>query len=338
MSLIRKYDSFEEPLNEEIFGAIGKMLGNLFKKTKERINKTKGGKEIEAIYQKYLTQINDQFSKQAGVELNIAAAANETGEKPVTPEVKENKLFKFKDFEKINEADDVDAKTAVDQLKKKKTVLDQIVKKLKEMAIKEMDAILKKYGGSAKNPQLEMIINSKKDQFELDYMNAQINFLEKSGDKTMSAQISKERDVVMKKVEADFKNFDTAKPVEYKVGDTVIYLLNGKKKEEYDSTKKPEEQKNIVGVKKIEKIEGDNITFLDKYGKEFPKTLIEIIGKSEGEDKSEEAKKAAEALGKIKTDPEKMNKVAKFADFLQNDANKDKVAEIEKILGGDATV
>jgi hypothetical protein len=338
MILIRKYDSFEEPLNEEIFGAIGKMLGNLFKKTKERINKTKGGKEIEAIYQKYLTQINDQFSKQAGVELNIAAAANETGEKPVTPEVKENKLFKFKDFEKINEADDVDAKTAVDQLKKKKTVLDQIVNKLKEMALKEMDAILKKYGGSAKNPQLEIIINSKKDQFELDYMNAQINFLEKSGDKTMSAQISKERDVVMKKVEADFKNFDTAKPVEYKVGDTVIYLLNGKKKEEYDSTKKPEEQKNIVGVKKIEKIEGDNITFLNKKGKEFLKTLIEIIGKSEGGDKSEESKKAAEALGKIKTDPEKMNKVAKFADFLQNDANKDKVAEIEKILGGDATV
>ena len=38
-----------EKINEEIFGAIGKLLGGFFKKMGENIRKTKGGKEIETI-------------------------------------------------------------------------------------------------------------------------------------------------------------------------------------------------------------------------------------------------------------------------------------------------
>ena len=123
--------------------------------------------------------------------------------------------------------------------------------------------------------------------------------------------------------------------LELKVGDTVIYLLKDKKKEEYDPKKKPEEQNTVVGVKKIEKIEGDKITFLDKDGKPtIIKTKVEIMGKSEASPAGENAKKAQDALGKIKADEEKMGKVASFAEFIQNDANKDKIAEIEKILTG----
>jgi hypothetical protein len=32
-----------------------------------------------------------------------------------------------------------------------------------------------------------------------------------------------------------------------------------------------------------------------------------------------------------------MGKVAKFAEFIQNDANSDKIAEIEKLISGEAT-
>ena len=124
--------------------------------------------------------------------------------------------------------------------------------------------------------------------------------------------------------------------VEYKVGDTVIYLLKDKKKEEYDPKKKPEEQKEVVGVKKIEKIEGDKVFFKSQDGKDIIKTMVEIMGKSEVVG-GENAKKAAEALGKIKADEEKMGKVATFTDFIQNDANKDKIAEIEKIISGGET-
>jgi hypothetical protein len=299
-----KITKTDKPINEEFFGALGRMIGNLFKKAKERINKTKGGIEIEAIYQKYLDMISKELSKAAKVDLNLTAAAknNENPEAVATPEKPEagakpeagtpaatpvvepaKESFSTKGLNKINEADEVDVKTAVDQLKTKKGVLDQIVKKLKDMAIKEMDAILKKYGGASANPQLDIIITSKKDQFELDYLNAQINYLEKSGDKVESAAIAKKRDAIAKKIEADFKDFDTKKPVTYKEGDEVIYLLQGKKKEEYKADKKPEEQSDIVGVHKISKIEGDKFTLLDKEEKPtIVKTGAEIVGKLGG--------------------------------------------------------
>lgn len=296
----------DKPVNEEFFGALGKMIGNLFKKAKERINKTKGGKEIEVIYQKYVDMIGKELSKTAKVELNLVAAAR-ANEDPVpaappaaTPAKESLNTDKLN---KVNEADaakadapdapaptDVDAKTAVTQLKAKKGILDQIVKKLKDMALKEMDVVLKKYGGSAANPQLDIIITAKKDQFELDYMNAQINYLEKAGDKTESVVIAKQRDLIAKKIEADFKDFDTKKPVIYKEGDDVIYLLQGKTKEEWnkltgDEKKKPTEGNaaKIVGVHKISKIEGDKFTLLDKEKKPtIIKTGAEIVGKPEG--------------------------------------------------------
>jgi hypothetical protein len=119
--------------------------------------------------------------------------------------------------------------------------MDQIVQKIKAMALKEMDAILTKFGGAAANPQLKIIIDTKKDQFEMDYLNAQIAYLDKAGDKTMVATISKDRDALSKKIEGEFADFDTAKAVTYAVGDEVIYLLQDKKPEEYDKTKKPED-------------------------------------------------------------------------------------------------
>jgi len=118
----------------------------------------------------------------------------------------------------------------------------------------------------------------------------------------------------------------------------VIYLLKGKKKEEYDPKKKPEDQAMIVGVKPIESLNDqnkpDSVVFLDKNGKPtIKKSYVEIIGPG-SIDTGENAKKATEVLGKIKQDEEKMGKVVKFAEFMQDDKNKDKIAEIEKIIGG----
>lgn len=123
----------------------------------------------------------------------------------------------------------------------------------------------------------------------------------------------------------------------------VIYLLKDKKKIEWDELsddqkKNPEDAptNTIVGVKLINSLNDlnkeDSIVFLDKDNNPtIKKSYNDIIGPFV-EDRSEEAKKAAESLGKIKNDSDKMNKVAKFADFLQNDMNKEKIKEIEKIL------
>jgi hypothetical protein len=119
----------------------------------------------------------------------------------------------------------------------------------------------------------------------------------------------------------------------------VIYLLKDKKKEEYDPKKKPEEQATIVGVKPINTLNDqnkpDSVVFLDKDGKPtIKKSYADIIGP--GEAAGDNAKKAAEVLGKIKQDEDKMGKVVKFAEFMQDDKNKDKVAEIEKLMGSEA--
>ena len=292
--------------------------------------------------------------------------------------------------------------------------MDQIVAKMKETAMKEMDAVVNKMGGSAKNPQLDALLQSKKDQFELDYLNSQLDYLNAAGDKTMVPEIMKKRDAIAKSIEAKMKEIDTIKPVEYKEGDSVIYLLKGKTKDQYKKDKKPEDQKNIVGVNKIVKIEGDKYTLEDKDGKpSIVKDFGEIIGLASGgedeykegdtviylkkgkkkeewealsdEDKAKPTEgKAAEIvgikpiekvdgdkfvfldkddkptinktkeeiigkgqtpkvdgqeeltkkLGELKSNPETMKKISSYVDFISDDANKSKVEEIDKIMGG----
>jgi hypothetical protein len=402
MKYIKKYESFKnqnsEPVNEEFLGKLIGGIKNLFKKGQERVNKAKGGKEIEVIYQKYLTMITSELAKTAQIDLYVMAASK--GDLPAAPGATTN---------------DANAKLAVDTLKKKKTIMDQIVQKIKATALKEMDAVLTKFGGAAANPQLKIIIDTKKDQFEMDYLNAQIAYLDKAGDKTMVATISKDRDALSKKIEDEFADFDTAKAVTYAVGDEVIYLLKDKKPEEYDKAKKPEDQKAVVGVHKIAELDGDNFTLEDekgeptikKTGKEimgkvegskpaeeykvgdnviykrgkfneeswkkitdddkkkpnegpmkdlidkeeigikkiskiegdkvsfeeadFTKTMADILGKVEGQVEGEED--LQKKLGDLKDKPEELKKVSKYVDFMSDEKNKAKAAEIEKIIG-----
>ena len=129
---------------------------------------------------------------------------------------------------------------------------------------------------------------------------------------------------------------------EYKEGDTVIYLLQGKKKEEWDKLQDDQKKKpndapanQLVGAHKISKIEGDNITLLDKDGKPtITKTKEDIISKFE-EEKGPNAQELAAKLGNIKTDEDKMKKVSGFVDFMNDEKNKDKVDQIEKIIKGE---
>lgn len=146
----------------------------------------------------------------------------------------------------------------------------------------------------------------------------------------------------------DSKNIEQEETTteEYKVGDIVVYKRDKFNEEEWkslsdDEKKKPEEgkmkelQNDQIGIKEIKSISGDEVGFEDAEGKPFKKTISDILMKSGG-DKSEEAKKAAESLGKIKDDPEKMKTVADIADILQDDTKKDQIDQIKKIVGGEA--
>lgn len=132
----------------------------------------------------------------------------------------------------------------------------------------------------------------------------------------------------------DSMNYDKLKDL-FDKKTPVIYLLKDKKKSDYDPKKKPEDQANIVGVKTIDSLNDqdrpDSVVLLDKDGNPtIKKGYSEIIGPAEAP--GENASKAKEVLGKIKQDEGKMGQVVKFAEFIQDEKNKDKVSEIEKIL------
>ena len=121
----------------------------------------------------------------------------------------------------------------------------------------------------------------------------------------------------------------------------VIYLRDGHTKDQYDPKKPNDQQTDIIGVKEIsdlEKGKEQELVYFKSEKGEFSKKYDEIIGAGKKEGAAGgNAQKAKEALGKIANDEEKMGKVATFAEFITNDANKDKIGEIDKIIGGAAT-
>ena len=167
-------------------------------------------------------------------------------------------------------------------------------------------------------------------------------------EKTLFPQLDKLADAITE--EEVNKNLESRKiPVPeagpeggYKVGDNVVY-----KREKFDQAKwdeltdddkkKPNEGKmkelqvDGIGIKKISKIEGDKISF---EGAEFTKTMGDILMKTE-EVKAEGQEDLVKKLGDMKTkNPDDIKKVGTFVDFISDEANKDKVAEIDKIIGG----
>ncbi len=129
----------------------------------------------------------------------------------------------------------------------------------------------------------------------------------------------------------------------YKVGDTVVYKREKFKQEDWDKLtdddkKKPEEgkmkelQAEQIGIKKISKIEGDKVSFEDA---DFTKEMGDILMKSEVE-KAEGQEDLVKTLADVKTkNPDAIKKMGDIAKLYQDpDKNKDKIAEIEKQLGG----
>lgn len=166
-------------------------------------------------------------------------------------------------------------------------------------------------------------------------------------EKTLFTQLSTfEKSITIEDLNKNLENLKITyggEPEEgYKVGDNVVY-----KREKFDQAKwdeltdddkkKPEEgkmkelQAEAIGIKKISKIEGDNISF---EGADFTKTMGDILMKTE-EVKAEGQDDLVKKLGDMKTkSPDDIKKVGNFVDFISDEANKDKVTEIDKIIGG----
>ena len=118
-------------------------------------------------------------------------------------------------------------------LKDKKSVIEQIIKIYKNKAIKEMDLVLKNRGGAEKNPKLAQIIDNFKDQFQIDILNSQMKYLNKSGDKAMANKLATELQKRNKELEAKW-NLDTVEFAKIEVDGKKLnvgglYRYNGSK-------------------------------------------------------------------------------------------------------------
>jgi hypothetical protein len=133
-----------------------------------------------------------------------------------------------------------------------------------------------------------------------------------------------------------YKTDNGIKTDTYKVGDNVIYLRKGRTKAEWDGLsadqKKDPNNTNVANVKVISKINGDNYIFIGKDGKEIIKKANEIIGMVNSME-TQLNNGLKDKLGLIKDDADKMSNVDKFVDFISKEENKDKLPEIDKIIG-----
>lgn len=117
----------------------------------------------------------------------------------------------------------------------------------------------------------------------------------------------------------------------YKVGDIVKY-----KKDDFNDNLSIENQGDKITTGEIKKIEGDFYLIYNKdLNKEIKKNKEDIIGLN-NEKKSEISQKLAMSLGKIKDNDELISKVFKFSDFIQNQANKEKIEQVDKLINYDS--
>ncbi len=135
---------------------------------------------------------------------------------------------------------------------------------------------------------------------------------------------------------------------DFKVGDSVLYKRDNWEKNKAgeiwdkmtdDEKTKPGEGKlkelidnESVGIKVVKAIEGDDVRFTDV---DWIKNTGDILGKVEA--KAEGQEDLTQTLSDVKTkNPEAIKKLGDIAKLYQDpEANKEKIAEIEKQLGGE---
>lgn len=290
--IVKNYENFKnvETTNEELLGLDKLTTGikNLWKKGMEKIKKIKGGKEIEDIYQKYLTLLQKEISNKAKIELSLTAASKgdtlpnpvaavpgapavpgaTTGATPgVTPKKESfsNKVF---------EADNVDAKAKYNALTRQIPLIKQTIDAYMVKMDLEFNKILDKY---KKEPQtvasLKSLIDIKKQEVKLAMFNSEKSYLQAIVDQVPEAKtmitkldqdIKKISDVVSKSTDdlgslkSSGKNYKDIYQIYSSDNKNVIFLLPGKDMKLYDPKKKVSDQSEIVGVGEINALNDQN--------------------------------------------------------------------------------
>lgn len=215
-------------------------MGNMFKKISTYVKKIKGGNEIERIYKKYLDIINDEFSKQAQINLNLTAD-EQLANQQKQQDNQQKKDSKLQTVEKVKLTfknalyEDADADAEIEIAKNQKVdstanlkldakklvsklaIIEKILKLAKEKAKSEMNNVLTKMGGREKNPKLSIMIDNKIYEFDLAVLNAEIDALNKSGDNVNAQKLAVKRDKIAKTLNDSWSKIDKVESAEITV-------------------------------------------------------------------------------------------------------------------------
>jgi hypothetical protein len=181
--------------------------------------------------------------------------------------------------------------------------------------------------------------NKKKKQLTIDWVNKTlVPRLDKYLSEIKNEQIDKYLETVGKEAP------EAGPEGGYKVGDTVIYkrekfiedewkkITDAEKLKPNEGKMKELQDKEMIGIKDIKEIKGDDVSFEKGDGTLFTKKMDEILGKVEGV-KPEGQEDLVKKLGELKTKkPEDIKKVSQYVDFINDEKNKDKIVELDKII------
>lgn len=333
---IRKYESFiEEPVNEELIGEIIKAAKGALKGFLTNITTP-------------FKNLKDDFKK--GLKTEQAKTRFIQGLDTILKNATDG-IQKAKDEAEINSMTDAFFK----QIAEQEADFDKEIKSIKEGAEQTPGT-----GGQAKNAMIagKVMMGMVRDQFQkmkVEFDKRYASAKDLAAKKQVAIQRLRDTIETTKKKLNDPKTLETAIRT-YKnenkieggsagISADILKTYNSTKSEElvgkevryktkkYDPNKKPEEQPENIGKLKVLRVEPDGI-FFDGEKEDFKKPFDQILPATES---GANAKKAQEVLTRIKNNDDKMGKVAKFAEFVEKDENKDKVAEIEKIIGGVTT-
>lgn len=215
----------------------------------------------ENVFTKYTDFINEEVDvKDPAPKVQPTVKAQPEGEPTkAQPEGEEKSTVKS---QPEGEVKSVNNTMTAETLKKKSQLIQKIIDINVNKALKKMDQVLQKQGGAEKNPQLKNLIDLQKDEFQLSYLNAQIKFLEKSGDKNAINIVSAQRNKLAKELDSKFNTLGTTTDVvietesgKFNVGSSYRY-------------KTPDGIKTIKIIKKSDKPDQIIASYVsDKFGK-----------------------------------------------------------------------
>ena len=351
MKYLKNYESFEsnkfgnEVINEEIFG-----LGALLKTATGAFKNFLGG-----IMQPF-KNLKDDFKKGLKFEQVKGRFINAINliQKNTT-----NNILKAKDEGELNQMVDAFGK----EIDAKMADFDKEIKMVKESKIYEgvvQDALI---GGRVLFGMFKDEMSRLKTDFDKKFaaakdLNAKKqariaeikavvdNFKKKINDekliKDATEKYKEENKIESQESIPDdvLKSYSTKEKPITKIAD-LLGLEVRYKREEYDDNKKPEEQEDLIASGTVKRTTENEVEiFNDKIKKVIKKVIGDILPKDqkldEIENKIEGKDELVKKLGEIKkNNPTVLKNVTRFVDFLSDESNKDRVDEIDKIIGVD---